>query len=164
MLRCILTLALTCVPTLAGAADLAPIRSDFDTGYDIRAPRIGIVMARHRAAVFAEGRESEPLMNPSYGRRVPADARLRAALADSLANLLQAPQQARYRNVRMMTSASEALIVACGTVQEADGIDPAKPFVALFTNPHADAVVQSVGYAGGDWIAQACGAMGIDGP
>ena len=58
-------LALAALPTISGAADLAPIRSSFDAGYDVRPYRISIVMARQQEAVFVSGGTTKPLISPT---------------------------------------------------------------------------------------------------
>lgn len=119
-------------------------------------------MARQKAAVFDFGRAPEPLMDPAYGRRIPVGQELSAALGDSMSNLLQNSDEADFLNVQMMTNSSETLVVACGTVRDKADDSQDRPFVAMFTNPHASRDVHSVGFSASPWISKACQAMGIN--
>lgn len=140
-------------------ADPPPIKTSFETGYDVNPYRMGLVIARHRAAMFDLGAVVEPLMNPLYGRAVAVDDVLHGTLQRSLSNVLDNSETARLLDVQMMTNGAETLIAACGQVHAGAGN---QPFLALFTNPHADPDIQSVGYSGAPWIDGACLQMGIN--
>ncbi len=162
MKRLLSALVLSLVSTASWAAELVPIRSDFATGYDVDPYRIGIVLARHRAAGFDAGRHPEPLLDPAYGRRIPVDHVLLNAMHNSLSNVLRDPYRAQFSDVQMMANAGDTVVVACGRVQDGAPDVASQAFVALFTNPHADDTLQSVGFADSVWIPQTCRAMGFE--
>lgn len=158
-MRTLAILALAVFPATTWAADPAAIRSSFDAGYDVTPYRISIVMARHQEAVFDLGGVPQPLINPTYGRAVAVDPALFETMKQSLNNILQDPDTSQYLNVNMMTNAAETVVAACGQVQVEAGISP---FLTVFTNPHANAEIQSVSFSDPAWIGGACSQMGLD--